>query len=137
MFLYDDLVVEAVPFPGVRTRSLYLDIPSRILRIRRRPNLAVEERYKIALRALRMLGSRYGLRAALSIGWRSQVGIFNRVGTPTFGPVIICSKVYHDAYVEITRTLLQGCSIDAPITPAHLSATTDLEDIALSWLQVV
>lgn len=135
VFLYDDLVAEAVPFFGVRTRSLYLDIPSRILRVRRRLDLSIDDRYKIALRALSMLGSRYSLRAALSIGWRS-LGFSARFGAPKFGPVIICSKVYHDAYVEITRTLLPGCSIDAPITPAHLSATTGMEDVAVPWLEV-
>jgi hypothetical protein len=133
VFLYDDLVAEAVPFFGVRTRSLYLDIPGRILRVRRKQGLGVEDRYKIALRALRMLNSRYSFGAALSIGWRSM-GFSTRLGAPTFGPVIICSKVYYDAYVEITRTLLPGCSIDAPVTPADLSATVGLEDIAVPWL---
>lgn len=135
VFLYDDLVAEAVPFPGVRTRSLYEDIPNRILRVRRRQDLSIDDRYKIALRALSMLGGRYSVGSALSIGWRS-LGVFNRLGAPKFGPVIICSKVYHDAYVEITRTLLQGCSIDALVTPAHLSATAGLEDIAVHWLEL-
>ncbi len=135
VFLYDDQIAEAVPFSGVRTRSLYADIPNRILRVRRRRDLALEDRYKIALRALSMLGSRYSFEAALSIGWRS-LGFLDRVGAPKFGPIVICSKVFHDAHVEITRTLLQGCSIDAPITPAHLSATSSLEDIPLPWLKL-
>jgi hypothetical protein len=134
VYLYDDLVVEAVPFRGVRTRSLYTDIPHRILRVRRNSDLTDPERYKIALRALSMLGSRYNYWAALKIGWQSGFGRWERVGVANVGPVIICSKVFHDAYVEITRRLLHGCSIDSPITPAHLSATQDLQDVSLNWL---
>jgi hypothetical protein len=137
VYLYDDLVVEAVPFRGVRTRSLYTDIPNRIWRVRRQPDLSESLRYKIALRALSMLGSRYSLSAALAIGWRTQTGIWDRIGTPSFGPVIICSKVFHDAYVEITRSLLQGCSIDQAVTPAHLSATIDLQDVPVRWIKLI
>lgn len=136
VFLYDDRIVEAVPVGGVRTRSLCEDIPNRILRVRRRQGLSESDRYKIALRALSMLGSAYSLNAALSIGWRTRLGIWDRIGVPNFGPVIICSKVFHDSYIDITRSLLQGCSIDSPITPAHLSATTDLQDIAIGWIQL-
>lgn len=136
VYLYDDLVVEAVPFKGVRTRSLYTDIPQRILRVRRRADLDEPTRYKIALRALSMLGARYSLWAALRLGWRSRLGLWDRFGIANFGRVIICSKVFHDAYVETTRSLLHGCSIDNTVTPAHLSATPDLEDVALGWIAV-
>jgi hypothetical protein len=136
VFLYEDKIVEAVPFHGIRTRSLYADVPARVLRVRRRRDLLESERYKIALRALTMLGSRYNFWAALSIGWQSTFGIQSRLGALSFGPVIICSRVFHDAYVEITRTLLHGCSIDMPIMPAHLSATDDLDDVDVGWIQL-
>jgi hypothetical protein len=72
VFLYQDFVLEAVPWEGVITRSLYSDIPDSVLRVRRRPDLRVEEKYKIAMCAQRMLGTRYDISAALSLGWRSS-----------------------------------------------------------------
>jgi hypothetical protein len=68
MFLYEDFILEAVPRKGVITRTLYEDIPNSVLRVRRRRDLEVEERYKIALCAQKMLGTRYDPGAALSLG---------------------------------------------------------------------
>jgi hypothetical protein len=136
VFLYDDLIVEAVPNGGVRTRSLYDDIPNRILRVRRDESITEIDRYRIALRAQSMLGNRYSFRAAISIGWNSRNGILHGFGSPSLGRVIICSRVFHDAYAEITEKLLDGCILTGPITPAHLSATRDLNDVRVGWIRV-
>jgi len=137
VFLYDDKIVEAVPLRGVRTRSLYEDIPTRILRVRRAKDLTQEVRYQIALRALSMMGDRYDMRTALEIGGRALFGEWDHpIRNWNFPPVMICSKVFHDACVDITHITLHGCQIAQNILPAHLSATESLEDVDIGWMRV-
>jgi len=125
VFLYQDFIIEAVPSSGVGTRTLYSDIPDSVLRVRRKPGLSEEQRYKIALCAQRMLGSRYDMRGAFSIGWRAiRYGLWDRHWDPPMRKVVICSKVFFDAHAEITRSLLADCPISDPVMPAHLSATS-------------
>jgi hypothetical protein len=83
-----------------------------------------------------MLGLRYDTKIALSAAWKARFGIWDRCWFSVARRTIVCSKVYYDAHVEITRRLLEGCSIFDLVTPAHLSATNDLEDIYIPWLQV-
>jgi hypothetical protein len=142
VFLYQDFVLEAVPWKGVITRSLYSDIPDSVLRVRRRrPKLEDKEGfkiegYKIALCAQRMLGTRYGISAALSLGWRSIfTRMWNRDWRPFFKAAVICSQVVYDAHAEITLGLLQGCPL-RDVMPAHLSATSSLEDICVPWVKL-
>lgn len=135
VYLDEDFIVEAVR-DGVVTRTLYSDIPASILRVRRQPALTDVERYRIALRALRMLNTRYSKLEALRLGWNMKNGLWNGAGSRSFGRVVICSKVFYDAYLEITRSALKDCPIDHPVTPAHLSATSSLVDVAIPWLKL-
>src|SRR5262249_1623900 len=108
---------------------------------RRRPNLEDEEEskikgYKIALCAQRMLGTRYGYSAVLSLGWRSIfTQMWNRNWRPSFKAAVICSQVVYDPHAEITLGLLQGCPL-RDVMPAHLSATSSLEDIYIPWVKL-
>lgn len=143
VFLYDDLIVEAVPWRRVRSRSLYEDVPGSILRVRRAPletmmdsHCAEITRYKIALRALQMLGLRYSYFEAGRLGWRLISGLSDRASFLSFGSTVICSKVFYDAYADITLKGLQDCPLSAPVMPAHLSATPGLVDIQVPWLKL-
>ena len=135
VFLIDDLVVEAVPFKGVRTHSLYADIPRKVFRVRRYPSLSDDERFKIALFAQALLGRRYSLPKAFAYGWERQWGIWDPVGASMFGRGIICSKVFYDACLQVTRNALEGCPASGQVvTPAHLSVTPTLQEVAVGWI---
>jgi hypothetical protein len=138
VYLYEDFVVEADDEMGVHSRSLYSDVPSCLFKVRRRPNLKDEERYKIALCAQRMLGMRYDRAAALNLGLRARLlAMWNRYWVPrTDPPAIICSQVFYDAHAAITQHLLADC-LTYPIMPAHLSATPDLDGVSVPWLTVI
>ena len=136
VFLYDDLIVEAVLSPAFE-RAAYAQTSLKEFFVSgdvRTFLKVIATRSPYARRACSVVDT--VCSRAFSIGWETHLGKWDPIGVPNFGPVIICSKVFHDACVEVTRALLQGCSIDRPITPAHLSATTSLEDIDVKWIQI-
>jgi len=136
VFLYDTLVAEAVPGYGVRVRSLYDDLLGNVLRVRR-PRVTDEQRALIALRAVATLGTPYGKVAALRLGKKMHSGLWNPAALVSYGRKVICSKVYFDAHIEISKIPLAGCPMNGLVSPAHLSATSDLDDVVIPWVKPI
>jgi hypothetical protein len=136
VFAYGTLIAEAVPGKGVRIRSLFHDVLQSKLRVRR-PRVTDEQGAHIALRALAQLGRPYSRFAALQVGWHMRQGLWNPAALVSYGRKLICSKVYFDAHIEITRLPLAGCPLNGLVSPAHLSATNDLDDVFIPWVRPV
>lgn len=136
VFLFDSLLVEALPWRGVVQSSLLDYVLGHRMRVRRAPGLVLEERYRVALRALSMLGQDYAHRGIFILSLDLLRGAWAPRRAMSSRAINICSRVFHDAYVETTRHLLDGCPLDSPATPAHLSATKDLEDVEVAWATI-
>jgi hypothetical protein len=136
VYLDQGYLVEAVPFGGVKQSVLH-GVPDGLMRFRRIEGLSDIDRYRIALRALSRLGRSYSVGGIPKLGLRMLAGLWQRVAAPDQKGIVICSQVYHDSVVEITRTYLQQCPVDAAVTPAHLSCSPSLTDIDVGWLRLV
>ena len=82
-----------------------------------------------------MLGFRYDLKGAVSLGLAAKkTNMWDRDPKMRENKEeVICSQVFYDAHMQITRALLANCP-HVGVMPAHLSATADLEDIFVPWL---
>lgn len=136
VFLFDDLLLEALPLRGVVQESIYNYLPETIMRVRRDVAASSDHRFTVALRALSMLGKRYSLVGAFGLGRDLLLGLWNKDVLTSNRYVVICSQVYSDAYSSTTDTVLKACPIDTPVTPAHLSATSSLVDVAIDWMKL-
>jgi hypothetical protein len=136
VFVYDDQIVEALPFKGIVQQSIYGYVPTEIMRVRRKPDLSDGDRLKIAFYAMKNLGRRYGHGDALAVGIDLAKGLWSKGALTTNRFIVICSQLYFDAILEVTHRRLANCPTESPTTPAHLSATTDLLDTSVDWHRV-
>jgi hypothetical protein len=134
VFLYGTLVAEAVPKYGVRVNSLYNETLECVMRVRR-PRLNGEERANLALRAVASLRTPYSRFAACQLGRQMHYGLWNPATLISYGRKVICSKVYFDAHIEIAKLPLSDCPMSGLVSPAHLSATDDLDDVSVPWVR--
>jgi hypothetical protein len=135
VFLYDTFVAEAIPRKGVRVHSLYNEVLGNVLRVRR-SDLTDYERSNLALRAATMLGVSYSVLTAFRLGLRMNSGLWNPGGILIYGKGVICSKIFFDAHLEIASLPLKECPLNGMVTPAHLSATPQLDDVQIPWIKL-
>lgn len=137
VFIGGDELVEALPTKGIVLHSIYSYVPSEVMRVRRMPDISDSKRHKIANYATKNLGKRYSVFNAMKLGtdlffrhlWNKDALRSNRY-------IVICSQLYFDSILEIMKNRLDGCPTEFPTTPAHLSATSDLSDVAVDWLRI-
>lgn len=136
VYLEEGLVVEAVVRGGVVQRSLYDGVHQGLMRFRRPRELSDIDRYRVALRALSRIGKGYSVSKIPNLALRMARGLWRPLQQPELKGMVICSQVYHDALVEITRGYLDKCPVDSPVTPAHLSCSDSFDDVDIGWKKV-
>ncbi len=137
IFLYDDVMVEALPLRGVVQSSVYARLPGHCILARRRPELDDRVRYRVALWALGRIGKRYSHLGVVGLGWDMLKGLWSDSSLASNRQVVICSQVFADAQGEMASKRLAGCPYTGATTPAHLSSTTDLDDVDIGWKTLV
>jgi hypothetical protein len=138
VYVGDLRICEATVLRGVVTEFLYRYIGSHLLRVRRPPGLKPDQHWQIAVNALFRLGQNYSAGTILKMFWRSRRGFWNpsgRLSPPISTQATICSQLYADAYSLTTRQALGNTAGETP-SPAFLSSTPQLQDVALGWYSI-
>jgi hypothetical protein len=147
------LVIEAVPFRGVRVVTLPSHAAGRELLVRRDLLLGappapahgcdferrledMEKRHLIVASALAYLGQGYGHGSALRIGWQRLLARFGGAATvePAVAAEMLCSNLVRSAYFKIRRDV--SPEVVGTILPANLSASHILTDQRIGWVEI-
>jgi hypothetical protein len=136
VYVGDGRICEAT-LRGVRTNDLYAYIGTHRIRVRRDPQLTPDDGYRIALAAFGRLRWYYSSWTLVRMLLQSLRGFYAEpVGLRfTASHSIICSMLYADAYSLVTRRVL-GNTAGETTTPAFLSSTALLEDVAVGWARI-
>ena len=136
VYIGDRHLCEARP-GGVRYRPLVkaVDITSTLIRVRRAPSLSDDDRFRVAIRALTLLTRGYSYLAALRTWFRSWKANRTARGLLPRSRAIVCSQLFHDAHLAVTRTSLVPDEDDL-VLPAELSASADLDDVSTPWASI-
>ena len=131
IYLGERYICEAVP-SGVRYRPIEEFVPNYLIRVRRDHKLDIEQAYSVAIRAIMRLSKSYSHWPAVRAWLRSWKPIVFSLDLRVRRRAIICSQLFHDAYMEATnRTLVER--VDTIVLPAELSACSGLKDVKSAW----
>lgn len=122
---------------GVHASLLHGYVGRYLFRVRRDPTLDRDKGWEIVVNALARLNTRYSF---LSIGtiylratgqglWASQAMSAHEKDA------LICSQLYAEAYSLATGKTLWN-RVGKEVTPAYLSQTSALTDVALRWRRI-
>lgn len=138
VYIGDFRICEAT-LTGVSVQEIYNYVPGHLIRARRCPILAndLEGSYDVVVAALIRLNRWYSMAAAISVWSRSLWGSLGKLHYGFAGPRShICSHLYADSFSQATKRPLKNGGGSIP-TPAHLSAATELKDVASNWRRIV
>ena len=138
VYLGDGISICEAVATGVHHTQIYRYILGNYrLRIRRDATLTPEEQWKIAMQSLTRLASPYSFRGIVSLARQSWQGYWQSRGSlPILGArAVICSQLYSDSYSLVTGRLLVKTPTGT-VKPADLSFTSQLTDVATTWLEI-
>jgi hypothetical protein len=133
VYMGDGYVCEAGT-SGVRYAPVFDYVGEHLIRVRRDPRLTPDERWRLAIQAVVRLGDPYDFRAIFSIYRDSLTMPVSSTLRAQFSRrkrAIICSHLYAEAYRAVTPRMLSRSTGVA--TPATLSLSNELQDVALYW----
>lgn len=134
MYIGDANICEAIG-SGVHLAPIFDYIGTHYLRLRRDVTLSEKDRFRLAVKALARLRNSYSQWSILKLYARSFPGFWHDSSDAVsfFGVnAVICSQLYADAYAMATSKLIASVP-SVQVTPAALSETTQLTDVALHW----
>jgi hypothetical protein len=123
---------------GVVVSDIYQYIGQHLIRVRRNPTLNNDQRWELAVNALKLRSYRYGYRSILNLLWKSQFSGYWGTRTFTYPQrTRICSELYADAHTKASNGIILGNITSGEITPASLSMEKKLIDVKTKWVKII
>ena len=121
---------------GVSVKPLHAYFGKHLILTRRAPSLTQRDQLMLVVNAVRHTGDGYDFAGLARLGWK----IWRRKLTRLFSArrsarSVFCSRLFADAFLQTTKRVLQDPWLN-DTTPAFLSATSDLVDVATTWLSI-
>jgi hypothetical protein len=121
---------------GVSLKPFYEYLGTHRILVRRPKGLTEQERFELVLHAVSRNRQKYGFRHLLKLGWTMRRRLKSRLYVShSFAGSVFCSRLYADAYLQVTQRVLQDPWVN-DTTPAFLSMARDLEDVPSRWLTI-